>query len=326
MVVKTMKKSNSMLSLAVLVKRNVKMFLKDRMLVFFSLLAPIIILMLYVLFLGNVQSDVVNGVIQEYSQDIDQKLVMAFINNWMISGVMGVSCITVAFNACTIMVRDRERGTANDLLSSPVKKWVIFASYIVSTFIIAFVICFSVLLVSMIYLACTSGFYMSFVDFLAIFGITILSIISSSIICVFLASFVKTEAAFGSISGIMSAAIGFLTGAYMPLSMFPEAIQYLVCFIPGTYSAGLYRNYFLNGPKNALLQILPEDLVVQLMDNYSVDMKFFGTKISARWMVLALIISIVLFAIVLIIFYSKKKGNFFLLAKKHKKKKVKTTN
>ena len=37
--------------------RGIKIFLSDKMSVFFSLLAPIIILMLYVLFLGDIQYD-----------------------------------------------------------------------------------------------------------------------------------------------------------------------------------------------------------------------------------------------------------------------------
>lgn len=320
-VVKIMQKNNSLLSLMVLVKRNVKMFLKDKMLVFFSLLAPLIVLMLYVLFLGNIQAEAVNEVIKDYAQNVDPKLIMAFINNWMISGVMGVACVTVAFNACTIMVRDREKGTINDVLASPVKRWVIYLSYIISCFVISLVICIAVFLVSTVYLACTGGAMMSFVDALAILGIIILSILSASVISVFIANFIKSEGAFGSVSGIMSAAVGFLTGAYMPLAMFPEAIQHFVCFIPGTYSAGLFRNYFLQGPMNRLLNVLPEELVNQLMQNYSVQMKFFGTTISAGWMVLALFISIFIFGIILAVFFSKKKTNVFLLTKRKIKNK-----
>ena len=36
-----MKKNNSMLSLGVLIKRNIKLFMKDKIIVFFSVLAPI---------------------------------------------------------------------------------------------------------------------------------------------------------------------------------------------------------------------------------------------------------------------------------------------
>ncbi|MGN1201272.1 MAG: ABC transporter permease [Candidatus Caccovivens sp.] len=314
-------KKNNVLSLCVLVKRNILLFLKDKMTVFFSLLAPIIVLMLYILFLGDIQSDTINSIIDSYNLEIEQKFVLAFINNWMVSGVMGVSCITVAFSACTVMVRDRERGTVNDVLSSPVKRWVVFASYVLSCFLITLIICLLVFVVSIIYLVCTGGFFMSFVELLAIIGITILSIVSSSVIAVFVSSFIRTEAALGACSGILSAIIGFITGAYMPLSMFPESIQFFVCFIPGSYSAGLFRNYFLKGPTKILLEKLPADLVQQLVESYSVEMKFFGgSTITAGWMTLALVLSVIIFVGALAIFYSKKKSNIFL--QRHKKKKT----
>lgn len=40
--------------------RNLKIFLKDKANIFFSLLAPLIVLALYVLFLGRVQADGIN--------------------------------------------------------------------------------------------------------------------------------------------------------------------------------------------------------------------------------------------------------------------------
>ena len=40
-----------------LTERNVKVFIKDRANVFFSMLAPLIVLVLYVLFIGRMQSD-----------------------------------------------------------------------------------------------------------------------------------------------------------------------------------------------------------------------------------------------------------------------------
>ena len=179
----------------------------------------------------------------------------------------------------------------------------------------------AVLVVGFIYLIATGGFMMTFVDVLYCLGITILSIISSSLFMVFICSFIQTEAALGSFTGILSAAIGFLTGAYMPLSMFPKAIQYFVCFIPGTYSAGLFRNIFLHGPMQRMLQTLPSDLVSQLMENYSVNIKFFSYNISPVWMMVALVLSVVLFGTILAVLYSNKKSGSLLV--KEKKKRVK---
>lgn len=318
------KKSNVALSLYVLVKRNIKLYLKDKMNVFFSVLAPIIVLLLYILFLGELQVNSITSMLESYGlQDaLTRSDVSALINNWMISGVMGVSCLTVAVNANSSMVRDRQTGNLNDMLASPIKRWVIYASYIISTFLITFFICMIVLTLSLIYLACTGGFFLSFVDVLAILGITILACICSAFFIVLICGMIKTVSSLSAINGVYSTIIGFLIGAYMPFSMLPSGVQYLGCFVFGTYSTGLFKNYFLRGVLNNMLTKVPADsnIIEVLTENYSLNLDFFGLEISQGWMVFALIFAIVLFGSLILILYYNKKTNFFSTDKRIKKK------
>lgn len=317
-------KSNSLLSMKVLVKRYIKLYLKDKITVFFSILAPVIVLLLYILFLGDMQVASIKGMLEDFGiveGTVTTAEIRMLINNWMIAGVMSVSCITVALNANNIMVRDRVTGNINDVLAAPVKRWVVYLSYIISCFIITFCICFLVLIMSIVYLAATQGLMMSFMDFLAIFGITILSIMSSAFFTTMICSFIKTQSALSAINGVVAAAVGFLIGAYLPFSMLPQGVQYLACFIPGTYSAGLYRNYFMRGIVDYLkTKELPPNVMETLLKDYSIDLEFFGTKISAGWMTFALLISIVIFGILLWVFYSNKKTNFFTFGRRKLKK------
>lgn len=317
-------KNNNLLALSVLVKRNIKLYLKDKMTVFFSVLAPIIILLLYVLFLGKLQVDSIMTMLAESGIDstLTTQDVTGIINNWMIAGLMGVSCITVCINTNMVMIKDKATGNINDMLSSPVKRWVIYLSYIISCFVVTLAICLVVLLLAIVYLACTGGLMLSFVHFLAIVGITILSTLSSAFFMVLLCSFIKTTNALAALNGLFSTAIGFLIGAYLPFSMLPGAMQYIACFIPGTYSVGLYKEYFLSGYMQFLGDKLPADSEVfrLLNENYSLSLDFFGHEVSTSWMAMVLVISIVLFAGVLAILYSKKKTNFFNATKKRLKK------
>ncbi len=290
------------------------------MTVFFSVLAPIIILLVYILFLGDLQANSIMDMFesQGYAGMITDTEVKAIVNNWMISGVMGVSCITVALNANIVMVRDRMSGNVNDIISSPVKRWVLYLSYIISCFLITFTICFIVLMLAICYLAGTGGLMMSFADFLTIVCVMVISVLSSSFFMVLICGFIKSTSALAALNGVFSAAIGFLIGAYLPFSMLPNYMQYIACFIPGTYSAGLFRNYFMGGIIRHL--DIPEDVLTNLLDSYF-NLDFFGHKITAGWMVLVILISIVLFASLIVIFYSNKRTNFFMVGKKLKKRK-----
>lgn len=138
---------------AALAVRGIKIFLADKMGVFFSLLAPIIILMLYLLFLGDIQIDALKAQLEGIPYE--EKTVSAIVDGWMIAGVMAVSCITVTFTSQNVLVKDRENGTLADFLAAPVKRGVIAASYMIFNIIVSAIICLAVLCLAFIYLAIT---------------------------------------------------------------------------------------------------------------------------------------------------------------------------
>lgn len=314
-------KNNNAIALGVLIKRNIKLYLKDGMTVFFSVLAPIIVLLLYILFLGKLQVSEVSSV---FGDTIAKGDIEALINNWMVAGLMGVSCITVAINTNIVMLRDKASGNINDMLSSPVKRWVVYLSYIISCFIITFVICFIVLLVAIAYLAASGGLMMNFVEFLGLVGTTILSTLSSAFFMVLICSFLKSGNSLAALNSVFCTVIGFLIGAYLPFGMMPSGMKYAACFIPGTYSVGIFKQFFMSGCMRRFETLIGSgefaDIWEKIQVDYSLRLDFFGKEVSIGYMVLVLVLSIVIFGGLLAIFYSNKKTNFFL---NHKKKKVK---
>lgn len=308
---------NDLMTMMNLVRRNTKKFLKDKAAVFFSLLSPLIVLVLYVLFLGDMQ---LRGLKEVFDgSGVPDGNIKAIVDSWMLAGVMSVACITVAFSAFNMMIRDREDGILSDVLASPVKRWVINGSYFVYNCFVAFFICLIVLLIAFIYLA-INGWYLSVSDVFALLGTLIISIISSSLVSAFICSFLKTGNAHGAFVGILSAAIGFLCGAFMPLSMFPKAVQYIVLFIPGTYSAGMFRNLFMSGALNEIGTLAPQ-AVEFIRTEYSMELDFFGSKIGIGTMAGILAVTIILFAAlnVLVLYLIKKKGLIFAKSKKRNK-------
>lgn len=287
-------------SLFQLVKRGIKVFLKDKMTVFFSLLAPIIILMLYVLFLGDVQVDAVNNQLSSFNLKSDH--VKSFVDCWMIAGVMAVSCITVSFSSNSVMVQDMSKGTINDMLVSPVNKYVLSTSYLIVNFIVSSIICSVVLAISFIYLLIT-GWYISAGQFFAIIGVMLISVLCSAFISVIISGFIKSESAFGGLIGILSAAIGFLCGAYMPLAMFPKAVQYIALFLPGTYSAGVFRNLFMDGALRELMKDIPYSEVEEaLREGFSMDLDYFGKNIGNKEMLIIFAVSLVALLVIFILY------------------------
>ncbi len=139
-----------------------------------------------------------------------------------------------------------------------------------------------VLLIAFLYMA-FAGWTLSAGDVFMAIGLLVFSVISSSAIISLICKAVKTSAQHGALVGIISAAIGFLIGAYMPISIFPKAIQYLTLFIPATYSAGLFRELFMRGALENIQEVIPQ-AGEKLEESFSMQLDFFGKTIGAKEM------------------------------------------
>ena len=274
---KNQKFKDGAVTLANLIRRSLKIFLKDKVSVFFSLLAPLIVLGLYVLFLGDIQMDSIKSAFD--GAPIEEKLLKNFVDTWMLAGVCSVACITVSFSVHGIMIQDKEKGVLNDMLASPVQRGLIDAGYLLSNFVVTLCICLIVLAVALVYVA-ISGWTLSFVDVLLLIALTVMSVLSASVLSTLICSALRTSSQHSAFVGIMSAVIGFLVGAYMPLSVFPKAVQYITLFVPGTYSASLYRNLFMRGALENIEEVLP-GVGDNLKEAFSMQLNFFGKTIEA---------------------------------------------
>ena len=84
--------------------RNLKVFYKDKSSVFFSMLAVLIIIVLYFAFLGDSLSSAYEGV-----EGMD-----GIMDNWISAGLLAVASLTSTMGAFGVMVEDRARRLAKD--------------------------------------------------------------------------------------------------------------------------------------------------------------------------------------------------------------------
>lgn len=293
------KLADDFFALAALSKRALKIFLLDKAAVLFSLLAPLILLLLYALFLGDVQIAAVKSGLPD-GVTLSDEAIKAFIDSWVAAGVMSVGCITVSLSANTVMVQDRERGLTRDALASPVSGGVVALGYFLYNFIVTLFICTLVFAVCLVYLAISGSFFMSASDVFAAYGVTVLSCLSSTLINVFISGFFRTNAAFSAFVGIVSAVVGFVIGAYMPVGVLPSYVRYATCLFPGSYSAGLFRSFFMSG---ALKSLAGENVGIysSLAASYAAEFDFFGISPGVGAMSAVLAGTVIVFLIINII-------------------------
>ena len=108
-----------MSQVSALVKRNTKLFFKDKGMFFTSLITPAILLMLYVTFLANVYRDSFISSMPE-GVTLPEDLLEGLVCGQLISSILAVSCVTVAFCSNFLMVQDKVTGAIRDLRITPV--------------------------------------------------------------------------------------------------------------------------------------------------------------------------------------------------------------
>ena len=109
---------------SILIKRNTKLFFKDKVMFFTSLNTPAILLVLYATFLGKVYRDSFTASLPDMFT-LSDNIIDGLIGGQLMSSILAVSCVTVAFCSNFLMVQDKANGTIKDLKISPVKSSVL---------------------------------------------------------------------------------------------------------------------------------------------------------------------------------------------------------
>lgn len=300
-----MNKQSELRNMRYLTLRNIKLYFKDKMTFWVSLITPLILLVLFIAFLKSTYEDSILSIIQGF--DLDQSLIDAFTGGWLFSSVLATSCITVAF--CSgMMVIDKINRANIDFMVSPVKKSTLQLSYVLANLFSTFIITFVLLIVGLIYLACV-GFYITFVDILLIvFGIIITSLFGT-ILANIIWTFTHSQGVVSGVCTLVSALYGFICGAYMPIGAMGQGMQYFVSLLPGTYATVLFRQGFLNSVLNRMRETLPQGMINGIASGFDVKMSFFGHDVSTLALILVISIStIVLLGVFLFINKFKKKN------------------
>lgn len=230
-----------------LTRRNVKVYFKDISSVVFSLLASMIVFALYLLFLRGTFVDSIQSTMQGLENLINSADLDMFVDTLLLVGIIGSATITIPYNCLTTIVRDRERKVDYDILATPVKRWQIIVSYLAAAVISSFIMTALLLTIGLVVLNSMGDMHLTVMNLLATYGIVFLGCLSSSAFFMVIVLFFKSSSAAGAFFGILSAAAGFVIGAYIPVSQFSSTVQTVCNVFPTSQICALLRNTLLNG-------------------------------------------------------------------------------
>ncbi len=288
-----------------LVIRHTVLFFKDKGRFLTALITPIVLIVLYMTFLGAVYHDSLDSIVKYF--DISQNTIDAFVNGYLFSSLLAVSCVTVSFCSNMIMVQDKADNKVKDLLIAPISKTTLALSYFISTLIITMIINMTALLACFIVLG-TSHWVLPIQDiFCCVMDIFLLTLFGTSLSSI-INYFLTTQGQISAVSSIVSAGYGFLCGAYMPISQFTPAVRTFIKFLPGTYGTSLIRNHLLKSLFTKLGTKVPADVMNVIHQSFDTSFTLMGHTVTQTMMYLIMIFTCVILLLIYIFLNYKKKN------------------
>lgn len=277
-----------------LVKRDLKLYLRDKLAVFFSLLSSMILLIIYVLFLGNS----VGGNLKEI---LNPNELQFLIYSNMLAGMLVLNTLTIPLGVLGTVVTDMQNNQLDAFLVTPVKRYKVILGYYISSYLITLVISIIIWLLAVIVLGSITGIFYSFGTVLAVIALLPIFIFISTSVMILLTTFIPSVNAFGAISGIFGSVIGFVSGIYIPLtSTAPVALNYISSAVPFTHMVTVFKSFLLEKSYQTILEQTNnnQEILEGVKDGFGANsIGFFGIDVPIFYLILGTIVIAVLLII-----------------------------
>ncbi|CUW06487.1 ABC transporter, permease protein [Leuconostoc inhae] len=278
-----------------MISRHLKIYFRDKGTIISSLIAILVTIALYVLFLGNYLESTINNTIGANTGNF------LFVNTWVLSGIIIVSSVTVSLGIFGVKVKDDETEIFKSFAVSPVSKLSIVLSYIIAAWIMSFIITLIAFILWTIVMKILGYTIISFSSLPLLLLYVIINILSSTSLTFFIVNFVKSVTAFSSISTIVGTLTGFLAGIYLPIGALPKYVQFLMKFFPPTYGVAQIRSALADSPLKNITQKDSISTINQLKLYMGIKVEVFGHLLTNIDITIILLGTTILFTLLSVI-------------------------
>lgn len=280
-----------------LTKRNCLVFLRDRSAVFFSLLSMLIVLLLMVVFLGDMNVDSVVQILKEYGGERnvvqDEENAKHLVQYWTLAGILVVNSVTVTLSVMGTMVTDGVQGRLVSLYSAPVSRSMIACSYVSAAIMIGFFMCTLTLGVALVLIGVAGGGMLSVGAILKIELLILLNVCIFAVVMYLAALFVRSSSAWGGIGTVVGTLVGFVGTIYIPAGALPEGVMNVLKYIPILHGTALMREVCCEEILGKTFVNIPPQVAENVVDYYKeymgIQVKMGENIVSAPYQILFLV-------------------------------------
>ena len=286
-----------------LISRNRKVYTRDRLAFFMSFLSVIILILVYQVFLGQIQIDAIK---EALGSDTASSDTIKMVNYWLISGLTTIISMTSTLGAFGVMVSDKEKKLSEDFKVSPISNFKVELSYAIFAILFGIILTmFSCVFAIGIFNGFASLLDYSAKDYLTIFGIISLSTVLSASIILPILTFIQTSSAFTTLSTIVGTFIGFISGVYLSIGSVGETLQQVMTWFPMTQVNALLKQVLMKDSIAQVFDNAPSSVVNEYKESYGVVLQNAGgDHLSNQFMLIY--ISLIIVALLTLHFFIKK--------------------
>ena len=275
-----------------LISRNRKVYTRDRLAFFMSFLSVIILILVYQVFLGQIQIDAIKEALNSDTASTDT---VQMVNYWLISGLTTIISMTSTLGAFGVMVSDREKKLSEDFKVSPVSNFKIELSYAIFAILFGIVMTlFSCIFAIGMFNGFSALLDYSMMDYLSILGVVTMGTMLSATIILPILAFIRTSSAFTTLSTIVGTFIGFISGVYLSIGSVGESLQQVMSWFPLTQVNALLKQILMKDAISKVFDHAPSTVITNYKESYGIILQnASGEHLSNHFMLAYLSIVIV---------------------------------
>ena len=276
--------------LMALTGRHLKVYLRDRSAVFFSLLSAFIIIGLMAFFLGDMNVDAILEVAGSFTtageefETLANHLVLA----WTFAGILSINAVSVSISVYSGMIRDRVSGKLNAIYTAPVSRLKIALSYIMAAWGAAVLICILSLGIMELFGVARGMEPYSLMEHVQIVAMIIGNSFVYAAMMYALAMIAKTEGAWGGFGTVIGTLVGFLGGIYLPIGTLSDGIATMMKCTPIIYGTAAFREVMTKGVLEQTFAGVPEMITKEYQKAMGISLTVgeYTLKMRDEWLIL----------------------------------------
>ncbi len=284
-----------------LVKRNIRIYLRDKGAVFFSLLSMLIVILLMVFFLGDMNISAITDMLSQFpdrNAEQDEKNAELLVLQWTLAGVISINAVSVTLSVLTAMIRDKNNGTLQSIYTSPVSRISIAMSYICAAWISSIIICTLTLILGEIYCVSLGAEAFTMLQHFKLFGMICVNSFTFACIMYFLAAIVRSEGAWSGLGTIIGTLVGFLGGIYLPIGSLADSIATVLKCTPILYGTIMFRKIMTEQASDVCFENAPAEMAEEYSDVMGITLEAFGNNVTITGCLTILMICGIVFLLI----------------------------